>query len=90
MYGYAQQEVIARALEAACAKGDLTRAGLLNALHSLSSVDTEGLLPRQDYSKPGGIPSRQTRILKPNATVEGGLEQVQSLAADPFALEYNK
>ena len=53
-------------------------------------VETDGLLPTLDYSKTGAIPTRQTRILKPDATVEGGLAQVQDLAADDFAIEYQK
>jgi ABC-type branched-subunit amino acid transport system substrate-binding protein len=88
MYGYAQQQIMASALEAACASGDLTRAGLANAFQRLSSVSTDGLLPTLDYSTPGGIPTRETRILRPSATVEGGLEQVRPLATDPFALTY--
>jgi ABC-type branched-subunit amino acid transport system substrate-binding protein len=88
MYGYAQQAILASALEAACASGDLTRAGLAKAMQGLSSVHTDGLLPTLDYSEPGGIPTRETRILKPNGTVEGGLEQVQDLSTDPFAANY--
>ena len=90
-YGYAQQAVLAQTLETACRNHDLTRAGLLTAFHGLGAkVDTEGLLPTLDYSRAGGIPARQTRVLKPDATVEGGLVQVQDLAADDFALEYQK
>jgi len=88
MYGYAQQQIMASALEAACASGDLSRAALADAIHSLSSVRTDGLLPTLDYSTPGGIPTRETRILKPNATVEGGLEEVEPLSTDPFAATY--
>ncbi|OLE21665.1 MAG: hypothetical protein AUG44_26900 [Actinobacteria bacterium 13_1_20CM_3_71_11] len=89
-YGYAQQAVLAQTLQAACKKGDLTRAGLLAAFHGLGKVETDGLLPTLDYGKTGAIPTRQTRILKPDATVEGGLAQVQDLAADDFAIEYQK
>jgi ABC-type branched-subunit amino acid transport system substrate-binding protein len=88
MYGYAQQEVMAQTLEAACQQGDLTRAGVLKAFQSLRSVQTGGLLPNLDYSKPGGIPARETRILKPNSATEGGLDTVQDLIAEPFALEF--
>jgi ABC-type branched-subunit amino acid transport system substrate-binding protein len=90
-YGYAQQSILAQILEAACRNHDLTRAGLLGAFHGLGAkVETDGLLPTLDFSKAGTIPARQTRILKPDATVEGGLAQVQDLAADDFALEYLK
>jgi ABC-type branched-subunit amino acid transport system substrate-binding protein len=88
LYSYAQQQIMASALEAACASGDLTRAGLAKAIQSLSSVQTDGLLPTLDYSKQGGIPTRETRILKPSATVEGGLEEVRGPSTDPFATIY--
>jgi len=88
LYSYAQQQIMASALEAACASGDLTRAGLAKAFQSLSSVQTNGLLPTLDYSKQGGIPTRETRILKPSASVEGGLEEVQGPSTDPFASTY--
>jgi hypothetical protein len=91
MFGYVQQVILAQTIEAACKRGDLTRAGLVAAFHGLGGqVQTDGLLPALDLSKTGGIPSRQTRVLKPNAAVEGGLEQVQDLASDDFALEYQK
>jgi len=90
VFGYAQQVVLAQSLEAACEKGDLTRAGLVNAFHGLGDkVETDGLLPTMNL-KAGAIPSRQTRILKPDAAVEGGLAQVRDLTADDFALEYQK
>ncbi|HEU4425787.1 MAG TPA: ABC transporter substrate-binding protein [Pilimelia sp.] len=88
LYGYAQQQIMASALKAACDGGDLTRAGLAKAIQSLSSVQTDGLLPALDYSTKGGIPTRETRILRPTAGVEGGLEQVAELATDPFATSY--
>ncbi|OLB73302.1 MAG: hypothetical protein AUI14_26745 [Actinobacteria bacterium 13_2_20CM_2_71_6] len=89
MFGYAQQVILAQTLEAACKGRDLTRAGLLKAFQGLGAkVETDGLLPTLDYSRQGGIPSRQTRILKPNATIEGGLETVQDLTADDLALTY--
>jgi ABC-type branched-subunit amino acid transport system substrate-binding protein len=88
MYSYAQQQILASALEAACASGDLTRAGLATAIQGLSSVQTDGLLPQLDYSKPGGIPTRQTRILQPDSTVEGGLKQIQDPFTEPLASAY--
>lgn len=88
LYGYAQQEIMAGALEAACAKGDLTRAGLATAVQSLTSVQTDGLLPTLDYGTQGGIPTRQTRILKPDAAVEGGLTEVRAPFTEPLAATY--
>jgi ABC-type branched-subunit amino acid transport system substrate-binding protein len=88
MYGYAQGEIMARVLESACQAGALTRPGLLKGLQSLSSVDTRGLLPPLDFSKPGGIPARQVYLLRPSATTPGGLEVVNDLFASPLADGY--
>jgi ABC-type branched-subunit amino acid transport system substrate-binding protein len=40
MYGYAQGEIMAKILQSACDKNDLTRIGLLKAFQSLSDVQT--------------------------------------------------
>ncbi len=83
MYGYAQGEIMAQILEAACKSGSLTRPDLLKAFQSLDNVDTRGLLPPLDFGKPGSIPARQVRIVVPDSGVDGG----QRIAADLFAAE---
>jgi len=88
MYGYAQGEIMARILEAACKNGELTRPGLLNALKSLSNVDTQGLIAPLDYSTPGAIPAREVYLMQPSATTAGGLRVVQSLFSSPFGDSY--
>jgi ABC-type branched-subunit amino acid transport system substrate-binding protein len=88
MYGYAQGEIMARILEAACQNNELTRPGLLNALKGLSNIDTQGLIAPLDYSKPGGIPGRQVYLMQPSATTPGGLKVVQSLFSSPIGDSY--
>jgi ABC-type branched-subunit amino acid transport system substrate-binding protein len=90
LYGYAQGEVMAQILEAACASGALTREGLLAAFQSLSDVDTEGLVAPLDFSSPGQPPAREVYILAPDAEVDGGLTVVADLFASPLAADYQR
>jgi ABC-type branched-subunit amino acid transport system substrate-binding protein len=90
LYGYAQGELMAQILETACANGSLTRDGLLAAFQSLSDVDTEGLVAPMDFSSPGQPSAREVLILKPDATVEGGLTVVEDLFASPLAADFQR
>src|SRR5918994_1506289 len=84
LYGYAQGELMAQILDTACENGALTRAGLQEAFQSLDDVDTAGLVAPMDFSDPGQPPARAVLILKPDATVEGGLSVVEGLFASPL------
>ena len=88
MYGYAQGEVMAQILAAACRDGALTRPGLLKAFQSLNNVDTAGLLPPLDYGKPGKIPARQVYIVKPDSSIDGGQRIAEEFFAAPLAKQY--
>jgi len=88
LYGYAQGELMAQILETACENGALTRPGLVDAFQSLDDVDTGGLMAPMDFSDPGQPPAREVLILKPDASVDGGLSEVQGLFASPLAAEF--
>ena len=88
MYGYAQGEIMAQVLEAACRDGELTRPGLLRAFQSLKNVDTRGLLPPLDFGTPGKIPARQVYIVAPDSSVDGGQRIAAKLFAAPLAETY--
>jgi len=89
VYGYAHGMIMRQILEAACAGGAaLTRDGVLTAFQSLTTVQTDGLIAPLDYSKPGQIPARQVFVARPDATVPGGLTQVQDLFAAPLATTF--
>jgi ABC-type branched-subunit amino acid transport system substrate-binding protein len=90
LYGYAQGELMAQILETACENGALTRPGLLEAFQSLDDVDTAGLVAPMDFSDPGQPPAREVHILKPDASVDGGLTEVQGLFASPLAAEFQR
>jgi ABC-type branched-subunit amino acid transport system substrate-binding protein len=90
LYGYAQGELMGQILDTACANGTLTRDGLLAAFQSLSDVDTGGLVAPMDFSSPGQPSAREVLILKPDATVEGGLTVVEDLFASPLAADFQR
>jgi ABC-type branched-subunit amino acid transport system substrate-binding protein len=90
LYGYAQGELMAEVLEAACANGTLTRDGLLAAFQSLDNVDTDGLVAAMDFSRPGQPSAREVHILQPDAGVDGGLAVVEDLFASPLATEFQR
>ena len=90
LYGYAQGELMAQILEAACEAGALTRPGLQEAFQSLDDVDTGGLVAPMDFSDPGQPPAREVHILQPDASVDGGLREVHDLFASPLATEFRR
>ncbi|HEX9040757.1 MAG TPA: ABC transporter substrate-binding protein [Trebonia sp.] len=61
----------------ACANKDLTRAGIYNAFRSLSSIDTNGVLPVLNYTKVGDAPTHEAYIWKASTTAVGGLVPAQ-------------
>ncbi len=77
VFGYVQARVTKDILQKACDNNDLTRQGVLTALHQLSGLDTGGLVAGTlDYTKPGQPPSRTVYISQVDASVPGGLKVV--------------
>ncbi len=87
-FGYAQNQSVFEILDAACKKKDLTRVGVLAGLHSVKNLDTKGIVPALDYSKPSQIPARQTYIEKVDAADPGGLVVTNELYAANLATTY--
>jgi ABC-type branched-subunit amino acid transport system substrate-binding protein len=89
-FGYAQGEVMAEILQAACDDGDLSREGIVKAARSLSDVDLQGLTSGPlNYTEVGEPSTRSVYISRP-ADVPGGLkpsEPYESDAAKEFQLE---
>jgi ABC-type branched-subunit amino acid transport system substrate-binding protein len=85
VFGYVQARVTKDVLQKACDNKDLSRQGVLTALHQLSGVDTGGLVAGTlDYTKAGQPPSRAVYISKVDAGVPGGLKPVGgSVEAEP-------
>lgn len=78
------------ALEKAAKNGDLTRAGLLKAVKSLSSVDYEGMLPAGAGNFAAGPDGqiRLTGIYKPDKDAPTKVSQVKDLFVGPTAKAY--
>jgi ABC-type branched-subunit amino acid transport system substrate-binding protein len=85
VFGYTQARVTKDILQKACDNKDLTRAGVLTALHQISGLDTGGLVAGTlDYTKAGQPPSRSVYISKVDKGVPGGLVVVEGpLEAEP-------
>ena len=86
--GYVEGMVWQAVLEKACENGDLSRAGVAEALTTLDAVNTEDLVTELDYSSPGSPPTRGVYIAKVDPAAEGGLTEVAPLFTAPEAAGY--
>jgi ABC-type branched-subunit amino acid transport system substrate-binding protein len=76
-FGYVQAQVTKAVLQKACDNKDLTRAGLLTAMHQISALDTGGLVAGTlNYTDPAQPPSRSVYIAKADSAARGGLTAV--------------
>jgi len=74
-------------LQKACDNKDLTRQGVLDAMHEITGLDTGGLVAgKLDYSNPDQPPTRQVYIAKADGSVPGGLSVVEG----PIEAEHAK
>ena len=81
LFGYAASQITGAALDQACKNKDLTRQGLVTALHSLKGYGARGIIAGPlDYSNPTQPPTRMTYISRVNPDAPGGLETV----GDPY------
>ena len=79
------------ALEKAAENKDLTRAGLLAAVKSLTSVDYEGMLPAGagNYSgTPNDKVFRQSEVHKPDEAAPSGISELEPFFTGPTAKDY--
>ena len=90
LYAYAGAQIADAALTKACDDKDLTRKSVLDALHSLDSLDTggtiAGTLDFTDSSKPPGSLVYIARVSK---DVPGGLESLGEPSQAPDAQDYD-
>jgi hypothetical protein len=89
--GWLSSYPLKAALEKALENKDLTRAGLLAAVKSLTSVDYEGMLPEGagNYS---GTPNenvvRQSAIHKPDEAAPSRISELEPFFTGPTAKDY--
>jgi ABC-type branched-subunit amino acid transport system substrate-binding protein len=87
-FGYGQAELLGEALKRACKSGDLTRAGLHNAIGTIKQFSSGGLVSKLDYSTPGAIPSREVYVAAASTSDPGGLHTEQNLFVSSLAKAY--
>ena len=90
--GWVWSYALKAALEKAAANKDLTRAGLLAAAKSLTSVDYEGMLPAGSGNYAAGPDKgvvRVTVISKPDPTAPTGITEVQKPTVGPTATGFS-
>ena len=77
LYAYAGAQIADAALTKACENKDLTRKGVLDALHSLNALDTGGTVAGTlDFTDPSRPPGSQVYIAKVSKDAPGGLEAI--------------
>jgi ABC-type branched-subunit amino acid transport system substrate-binding protein len=89
--GWVLQYPLKAALEKAVENKDLTRAGLLAAVTSLTSVDYEGMLPEGsgNYSgSPNDDVVRQSEMHKPDRAAVSGIGELEPFFTGPTAADF--
>jgi Flavin reductase like domain len=87
---WAQGQVITDVLKKACDHKDLTRQGVVTALHQLSNLDTGGLVAAPlDYTKIGQPSERAVYIAKIDKQTAGGTKSI-AVAESANAKSYNE
>src|SRR5918997_2237238 len=87
-YGYAIGEVWGELLQRGCTNGDLTRAGIQEALHQSVDITTDNLVADLDFAEPGAPAAREVYVGVPDAVVSGGIRLVKPLFVAPEARSY--
>lgn len=87
-YGYAIAEIWGQIMEQACENGDMTRAGIQEALRQSENITTGELVADLDFSSVGTPATRQVYVATPNLDLPGGVEQISELFVSADAEEY--
>jgi ABC-type branched-subunit amino acid transport system substrate-binding protein len=85
--GWANAQVYTDILKKACANGDLSRAGVMDAVRDSSAMETGGMFPTLDYSQPGTPATRSSFISRPDPSLVGGLKLI---TPDPYTSDLAK
>lgn len=87
-YGYAIGKIWGKLLLRACTNGNITRAGIQEALRQSTDITTDSLVADLDFAKPGSPATREVYAGVPDAGVPGGIRQVTPLFTAPDAQTY--
>ena len=84
LFAYAAAQIADAALTKACQDKDLTPSGVLNALHSITALDTGGTVAGTlDFSDPSKPPGRLVYIAKASKDAPGGLAVIGGATRGP-------
>lgn len=87
--GWAEAEVMNQVLQKACANKDLTRKGVVSALHSLGAIDTGGLIAAPlDYTKVGQPSTKAVYVVGVDPKALGGQKVLSGPYVSPTAKVY--
>jgi ABC-type branched-subunit amino acid transport system substrate-binding protein len=86
LVGFGMSAIMKQVLDSACAKGDLTHQGVLDAFNGLTKVDTGGIVVPIRGFKPGKSPSLESYVLQPT-DVPGGAKVVAEAFQGEFAAD---
>jgi ABC-type branched-subunit amino acid transport system substrate-binding protein len=90
LYAYAGAQIADAALTKACENKDLTRKGVLDALHSLNAVDTGGTVAGTlDFTDGSKAPGNLVYTAKVSPDAPGGLEAIGEPAQAEDAAGYS-
>lgn len=87
-FGYVTAKVFGDALRIACDAKNLTRQGVVDAVHTITSFDTEGVMAPLDFSRIGDVGTRESYIQTPNRQAKGGLVTIAGPAPSEASLRY--
>jgi len=75
--GWSESEVMNQVLTKACENKDLSRAGIVNALHEIDNLDTGGLVAAPlDFTQVGQPATKVIYVAMPDKTAVGGAKVV--------------
>lgn len=74
--GYGSGWILHQVLEAACAAGDLTPEGVIDARSKIGTLTSEGIMPVMDFSKLGESPTTEMYIFNFDPKVDGRLRNI--------------
>jgi ABC-type branched-subunit amino acid transport system substrate-binding protein len=90
LYAYAGAQIADAALSKACEDKNLTRQGVLDALHSLDALDTGGTIAgKLNFTDPAQPPSRLVYVAKVSKDAPGGLEPLGEAQTAADAEDYS-
>jgi ABC-type branched-subunit amino acid transport system substrate-binding protein len=89
--GWAESEVMNQVLQKACANKDLTRQGVVSALHSIGNLDTGGLIAEpMDFTKLGQPSEKAVYVLGIDKSAAGGAKVIEGPYTSPTAKAFQE